>query len=84
MWRASLREHRMTDSTLFGVEQLALLALLGVAITLAGVFRHRWLRLRRWFDRQPLEVVGLITLGVAAALGLLLWRMWPATGIAIG
>jgi H+/Cl- antiporter ClcA len=68
---------RMTGSNFSGVEQLVLLALLGVGITLAGLFRHRWLRLRRWFDRQPLQVVGLITLGVAAALGLLIWWLWP-------
>jgi H+/Cl- antiporter ClcA len=67
----------MTGSNFFGVEQLVLLALLGVGITLAGLFRHRWLRLRRWFDRQSLQVVGLITLGVAAALGLLIWWLWP-------
>jgi hypothetical protein len=41
--------------------------------SLAGILRRRQLRLRRWSDRQPLEIVGLITLGVATVFGLLVW-----------
>jgi hypothetical protein len=68
----------MTGRQAFAIAPAVLLALFGACATLAGILRRRLLRLRRWSDRQPLEIVGLVTLGAAAVFGLLLWWRWSA------